>query len=236
MLKETKMSDKIVVSKMMMVIMLVAVIVIAGGVSAGITIVTGTQGPKGDKGDTGDAGATGATGATGPAGLTGATGPKGDTGAQGIQGPKGDTGATGPQGIPGSGFLYYNQSYAYPGSIELTGNIKNVCNVTFTAPSNGTVHLIANAFGRCNGNYSGFSFGLGRTLNYDYVVANGPLDTYLSGSTDSAIYFNPTIQGFYNVAGGQTYTFYVLAHSFSAPTSPTTIHSISVSATFYPTQ
>jgi hypothetical protein len=232
------MSDKISVSKMIMVILLIAVIIVTGGVSAGITMVTDPQGSKGDKGDTGDAGATGATGATGPTGptgLTGATGPKGDTGAQGVQGPKGDTGATGPQGIPGSGFLYYNKSYAYPGSIELTGNIKNVCNVTFTAQSNGTVHLIATAFGRCAGNYSGFSFGLGRALNYDYLVANGPLDTYLSGTSDSVFHFNPTIQGFYNVTAGQTYTFYVLAHSWSMPTTPTTLHSISVSATFYPT-
>lgn len=200
---------------------------IAAGVSAGISAyainaaegTTGLQGPKGD------------TGATGAQGISG---PKGDTGATGPAGPAGQTGAVGPQGIPGSGFLYYNSSYTYPGSAQLSSSLKNVCSLRITAPANGSIHLLATAMGRSYGNYSGFSFGLGDSLAYDYLVAAGPMDTYLSTTPNSPVYSSATIQGVYNVIAGQTYTYLVLSHAWGAPLTPTELSNVYISATFYP--
>ena len=94
---------KIAIAKGTIVVLIVIAVLVAGGVSAGVTMMTaGPQGPKGDKGDTG---ATGATGAQGPKGDTGARGAAGATGATGGTGATGATGATGPTGLgvtPGS--------------------------------------------------------------------------------------------------------------------------------------
>jgi len=97
-------------SKTMLAIILIVVIVLAGGVSAGVTMIAGPQGPAGPKGDTGATGATGPmgpaglkgdTGATGSAGPAGSPGSTGATGAIGATGATGATGAAGPQGLPG---------------------------------------------------------------------------------------------------------------------------------------
>ena len=91
---------KIAIAKGTIVVLIVVVVLIAGGVSAGVTMMS--VGPQGSKGDKGDTGVTGATGPQGPKGDTGATGA---TGAVGATGATGATGANGPAGIgvsPGS--------------------------------------------------------------------------------------------------------------------------------------
>jgi hypothetical protein len=94
---------KIAIAKGTLVVLIVVVIMVAGGVSAGVTMMTaGPQGPKGDRGDTG---VTGATGTQGPKGDTGERGPTGATGSAGAAGATGVTGAIGPAGLgvtPGS--------------------------------------------------------------------------------------------------------------------------------------
>jgi hypothetical protein len=91
---------KIAIAKGTIVVLIIAVVLVAGGVSAGVTMMS--VGPMGPKGDTGDKGATGATGSQGPKGDTGERGATGTTGATG---PIGATGPTGPAGLgvtPGS--------------------------------------------------------------------------------------------------------------------------------------
>ena len=170
--------------------------------------------------------------------AVGPEGPKGDTGDTGPQGPKGDTGDTGPQGDvgpqgpPGSGIIYFNKSYTYDNFVALTNSIRNVCNITFIAPVNGTVHVIATAFGACTGNSSGFTFGLGDTATfYDFLAACGPYNDL--GDGNSVIYFPATVQGTYDVLAGNTYTFYVLSHSWYTPSTSTKLYSIFVTATLY---
>ena len=88
---------KIAIAKGTIVVLIVVAVLVAGGVSAGVTMMTaGPIGPKGDKGDTGDTGTAGSQGPKGDAGSRGATGATGSTGP---------TGATGPAGLgvtPGS--------------------------------------------------------------------------------------------------------------------------------------
>jgi hypothetical protein len=222
---------KIAVEKNTLIIVILITALIAGLVSAGVSTyavnaaggaTTGLQGPKGDTG------ATGAQGVAGPKGDTGSTGPTGPTGATGATGP------VGPQGIPGSGFLYYNNSYTYPSYVQLSNSPKSVCTIKLTAPSNGSIHLVATAFGKSYGNYSSFTFGLGDTLSYDYVAAAGPMDTYLSASTNSIIFSSVTVQGVYSVTAGQNYTFYAISHTGGAPVTPSELSSVYMSATFYP--
>jgi hypothetical protein len=91
---------KVVIAKGTIVVLIVIAVLVAGGVSAGVTMMS--VGPQGPKGDTGDTGATGATGAQGPKGDTGERGP---IGAAGSTGATGALGATGPAGLgvtPGS--------------------------------------------------------------------------------------------------------------------------------------
>ena len=94
---------KIAIAKGTVVVFIIIAVLVAGGVSAGVTMmVTGPEGQKGDKGDTG---ANGATGSQGPKGDTGERGQTGATGATGFTGATGATGATGPAGLgvtPGS--------------------------------------------------------------------------------------------------------------------------------------
>jgi hypothetical protein len=94
---------KIVIAKGTLVVLVVVVILVAGGVSAGVSMMAvGPPGLKGDKGDTGATGDAGAQGPKGDAGDRGATGAAGPTGAAGATGA---TGATGPAGLgvtPGS--------------------------------------------------------------------------------------------------------------------------------------
>jgi predicted secreted protein len=91
---------KIAIAKGTLIVVIIVAVLVAGGVSAGVTMMSeGQQGPKGDKGDTGATGVTGSQGPKGDPGATGATGPKGTTGATGA------IGATGPAGLgvsPGS--------------------------------------------------------------------------------------------------------------------------------------
>ncbi len=94
---------KIAIAKGTIVVLIVVVVLIAGGVSAGVTMMS--VGPQGSKGDKGDTGVTGATGLQGPKGDAGARGATGATGAGGATGAAGATGATGPAGLgvtPGS--------------------------------------------------------------------------------------------------------------------------------------
>ena len=94
---------KIAIAKGTIVVLIVVVILIAGGVSAGVTMMS--VGPQGSKGDKGDTGATGATGLQGPKGDTGTNGATGATGTNGATGATGATGASGPAGLgvtPGS--------------------------------------------------------------------------------------------------------------------------------------
>jgi hypothetical protein len=94
---------KITIAKGTIVVFIVVAVLVAGGVSAGITMMS--VGPQGLKGDKGDTGATGATGPQGPKGDNGAKGTTGATGANGATGATGSTGATGPAGLgvtPGS--------------------------------------------------------------------------------------------------------------------------------------
>ena len=95
--------SKIAIAKGTLFVVIIVAILIAGGVSAGITMMS--VGPQGLKGDKGDTGATGATGPQGPKGDAGARGVTGATGASGATGAAGATGATGPAGLgvtPGS--------------------------------------------------------------------------------------------------------------------------------------
>jgi hypothetical protein len=221
---------KVAIEKSTLIIVVLITALVAGGVSAGVSTyavnvaggATGLQGPKGDTG------ATGAQGIAGPKGDTGATGPEGPAGATGATGP------AGPQGIPGSGFLYYNSSYPYPSSIQLSSSPKSVCTLKVTAPANGSIHLLTSALGKSYGNYSGFTFGLGDSIEYDFITAAGPMDTYLTTTIDSLMYSSATIQGVYNVTAGQTYTFYAISHAWGAPNTQTELSSIFMSATFYP--
>ena len=207
---------------------IVIAILASSAVSVGVSmLIAGPQGPEGPQGPQGD------TGAQGPQGEQGPAGPAGPAGAAGATGAKGSTGATGAQGPPGSGIIYYNSSYRYPEYVELTTTVKNVCNITLTAPADGTVHLIATGFAMCTGNYSGYSFGIGDTaILIDYLSACGPYYTYLSADT-SLMVFADTVQGIYNVTAGNTYTFYVLSFSWLSPSTPTTLHSIDFTAMFY---
>jgi hypothetical protein len=225
---------KIAVEKSTLIIVVLVTALVAALVSAGISTYaingagSGTAGLQGPKGDTGAAGAQGVAGPKGDTGATGPAGPAGVTGATGAAGP------VGPQGVPGSGTLYYNSSYPYPSSIQLGSSAKSVCNLKLTAPANGSIHLLATAFGKSCGNYSGFSFGLGDTIAYDYITAAGPTDTYISASANSIMYSSASVQGVYNVTAGQTYTFYAISHAGGAWKTPTELSSIYMSATFYP--
>jgi hypothetical protein len=94
---------KIAIAKGTIVVLIVVAVLVAGGVSAGISIMS--VGPLGPKGDTGNTGTPGATGPQGLKGDTGARGAAGATGATGATGTTGATGATGPAGLgvtPGS--------------------------------------------------------------------------------------------------------------------------------------
>ena len=63
---------KIAIAKGTIVVLILVVVLVAGGVSAGVSLMSvSPEGLKRDKSD------TGATGATGAAGATGATGPAG---------------------------------------------------------------------------------------------------------------------------------------------------------------
>jgi hypothetical protein len=91
---------KIAIAKGTLIVVIIVAVLVAGGVSAGVTMIT--AGPQGPNGDTGD---TGAAGAAGPQGPKGDTGARGATGATGTTGATGATGATGPAGLgvsPGS--------------------------------------------------------------------------------------------------------------------------------------
>jgi hypothetical protein len=100
---EEKFVAKIAVAKGTIVVLIVIAVLVAGGVSAGVTMMSvGPLGPKGDKGDTGAAGTIGPQGPKGDTGVKGATGAAGATGATGATG---STGSTGPAGLgvaPGS--------------------------------------------------------------------------------------------------------------------------------------
>jgi len=101
----------------------VVAILVAGGVSAGVTMMS--VGPQGPKGDTGAAGATGVTGAQG---LKGEIGARGATGATGTQGVTGATGLTGPQGPAGLGVT--------PGSLVTSAYDSGWVNITTMAGQN----------------------------------------------------------------------------------------------------
>ena len=94
---------KIAIAKATLVVVIIVAVLVAGGVSAGIALMS--VGPQGPKGDTGATGATGIQGLTGDTGAAGARGPAGATGATGATGPTGATGATGAAGTNGATWL-----------------------------------------------------------------------------------------------------------------------------------
>jgi predicted secreted protein len=98
---EVKFMAKIAIAKGTIVVLIIVAVLVAGGVSAGVTLMS--VGPQGSNGDTGDTGAAGATGLQGPKGDTGAKGGTGATGATGTTGVTGATGATGSTGSAGLG-------------------------------------------------------------------------------------------------------------------------------------
>ena len=97
---------KIAIAKGTIVVLILVVVLVAGGVSAGVSLMSvGPQGLKGDKGDTGANGATGLQGPKGDSGARGAAGAAGSSGATGATGATGAMGASGPAGLgvtPGS--------------------------------------------------------------------------------------------------------------------------------------
>ncbi len=125
-ISEAKFMAKIAIAKGTIVVLIIVAVLVAGGVSAGVTMMTaGPIGPKGDKGDTGT---TGTTGPQGPNGDTGARGPTGATGATGATGSTGATGATGPQGPAGLGVT--------PGSLVTPAYDSGWVNITTMAGQN----------------------------------------------------------------------------------------------------
>jgi hypothetical protein len=88
---------KIAIAKGTIVVLIVVAVLVAGGVSAGISMMS--VGPLGPKGDTGDTGAAGTIGPQGPKGDIGAKGATGASGATGVTGATGATGATGSAGL-----------------------------------------------------------------------------------------------------------------------------------------
>ncbi len=114
---------KIAIAKGTIVVMIVIAVLVAGGISAGVTMMS--VGPLGPKGDTGDAGVTGATGPQGSKGDTGATGA---TGATGVTGATGATGATGPAGLG-----------VTPGTLLTAAYDSGWINITTTAGQNITI-------------------------------------------------------------------------------------------------
>jgi predicted secreted protein len=117
---------KIAIAKGTIVVLIVIAVLVAGGVSAGVTLMT--AGPLGPKGDTGDTGAAGATGLQGPKGDTGAKGGTGATGATGTTGVTGATGAAGATGPAGLGVL--------PGSLVTPAYDSGWVNITGMAGQN----------------------------------------------------------------------------------------------------
>ena len=125
--------SKIAIAKGTLFVVIIVVILVAGGVSAGITMMSvGTQVTKGDKGD------TGATGATGPQGLKGDPGARGTNGATGATGAAGATGATGPQGPAGLGVT--------PGSLVAPAYDSGWVNITTMAGQNIVLNHNLNSF------------------------------------------------------------------------------------------
>jgi hypothetical protein len=248
-----KMSDKIALSKAMLVIVLMVVITVAGGVSAGITLVVGSQGaqgPKGATGATGPIGETGATGATGETGATGPAGPSGSTGATGATGPqgsagvtgaKGDTGATGatgpqgPQGPAGAALIKYNQT--------LTGNVPyenkfNLGNVTLTASANGIVQVTFSSAIVATNDSCHMWFNSNATSTFyggTGAWAGGPVN----GATSSGYnFYTLYAQSTYNVTAGNTYYFNAQIQRQYNPNQSSAYCNIdtgSITATFYPT-
>lgn len=117
---------KIAIAKGTIVVLIVVAVLVAGGVSAGVTMMT--AGPLGPKGDIGDTGATGVTGPQGPKGDTGQRGATGPAGSTGATGAPGATGATGPQGPAGLGVT--------PGSLVTPAYDSGWVNITTMAGQN----------------------------------------------------------------------------------------------------
>ena len=127
---------KIAIAKGTIVVLILVVVLLAGGVSAGVSLMSvGPQGLKGDKGDTGANGATGLQGPKGDSGARGAAGAAGSSGATGATGATGAMGASGPAGLgvtPGSLVApaydsgWINITNMTGQNIVLTHNIGNV--------------------------------------------------------------------------------------------------------------
>ena len=202
--------SKIAIAKGTLLIVIIVAVLVAGGVSAGISIMTvGQTGLKGDKGDTG---ATGATGAQGPKGDTGATGATGATGPAGANGATGATGAQGIQGIQGPpGITTVNSTSIL--SVDATNNPTQIGDVTITAPANGVVIVTLNVgyvqmyYNNTCGLYLGTSptSPLWNNLDICYRGTNS------YGPTDERVSFDMTAQGTYAVTSGNKYTFYATA-------------------------
>jgi hypothetical protein len=219
---------------------LIAGIIIAILVSSAVSIVVSTQlipGREGPQGPTGATGATGATGPTGATGATGATGPTGATGATGATGPTGATGATGPQGPIGPqglpGVTVVNFTYV-PNVANLTYSGMDLCNVSITAPADGTVYLVVTGWVQMYNNNT-VRFGLGVTpISFDLgSIQAGVLNV---GSTNVIARHSLTAQAMYTVTEGNTYTFYATAWRQSYNDSPQmSLSEIYLTAMFFAT-
>lgn len=146
--------------------------------SAGVQGDVGPEGPagqpgaKGDQGPVGDAGATGAQGAKGDKGDPGAAGANG---AQGVQGPQGVTGTTGEKGDKGD--------KGDPGTAGAAGTAGAKGDQGISSGTLVVRVVDANTFAPIAG-----------------AKVTGLLGSTLAGSTDTAGYFQATVQtGVYQV-------------------------------------
>lgn len=224
--------SKITIAKGTLIIVILVAVLVAGGVSAGISVMSvGQTGPKGDKGETG---ATGATGAQGPKGDTGATGATGATGPAGANGATGATGAQGIQGIQGPpGITTVNSTSIL--SVNATDNPTPIGDVTITAPANGVVIVTLNVgyVQMCNNNTCGIYLGTGPLGNNLDICYQGT-DSY--GPTDERVTFDMTAQGTHTVTSGNKYTFYATAFRYNSnDNSAMYVNSIRLIAVFLAT-
>jgi hypothetical protein len=157
-------------------------------------------------------------------------------GATGATGPKGDTGATGATGPPGPTLIKYATVYSVS---DLSSSYTKVCTLTMTAPANGSVHVIANAYVSGTGNRTITYFGVGNSttsnspdFNTETRCGMGDFITPPLGVTSVTQYWSLSSQGVFAVQQGVAYTFYASAHSYST-TSSVNLYDVYLVAEFF---
>jgi hypothetical protein len=173
--------------------------------------------------------------------AVGQQGPQGEQGEQGLPGSQGETGAPGPQGPPGVTGIWSNYTYPYPSSIALSTNPDNatsVCQISLTAPENGSVHLIVTANAHTldfeGGNQTNVQFGLGNVSNSANLYRVTYDGTYMISNASMRTRRNLAAQAVVNVTQGTTYTFYAVANEAYISTI-TSISDVYMTAVFYVT-